>query len=196
MTISPLISRLAALTILGVAVLLLWNLFAVPLANRLVADRQRLAVARMQMTRYAELTQALPAMRAELAHLKEGSAEQAMFFHGSNPTLLSAEFQQALQRIVASTGADVGSSQTMPAHQEGGLMRLGLQLTLSTDAAGLQHLLYAIETASPVIVVDRLAVRVPESGIAMASAPDGQPGMGIALDLAAYAKPTLAAGTQ
>jgi hypothetical protein len=189
MKFSPLTRRFGALAILGVVVWLLWATLVSPVSTRLAADRQDLAQAQDRLARYNRLAESIPAMQRRLAELKAAHAGQQIFLEGEDPTLLSAQFQQSVQHLISSSGAELGSSQTIAAHQERQFLRIGLQLELTTSAAGLQHLLHDIETASPLIVVNRLAVRVPESGIVIAEGRDGQPGLSIGLELASYAQP-------
>jgi general secretion pathway protein M len=186
--VTPLINRLFAIAILVVLLLVIWTLVVSPIVSSLSDDRQRLSFAEARLKRYTDLIQGQPSMRARLAQLRAVESKQAGFFQGNNTTLLSAEFQQSVQRIITAAGAEVGSSQTVAARQQEGFSRLGLQLTLTTSAAGLYKVLYGLENASPMIVIERLTIAVPESGVSYSTI-DGQPGLGISLELAAYANP-------
>jgi hypothetical protein len=188
--ITPLTSRLLAVTILLIAVAVVWALIVSPVLDEIAADRQRLSFAQARLSRYAQLAHALPSIRAKLAQIRSDGAPKEGFFQGDNQTLLSAELQQAVQKIVGAAGADIGSSQTVAVRHADNFFRLGLQLTLTTSADHLYRVLYELENASPVIIIDRLTVTVPENGISYSNLPDGQPGLSVELDLAAYASPS------
>jgi hypothetical protein len=173
---------------LGTALIGVWSLIVSPIASSLSSDRQRLSFSQLRLQRYREIIKSEPSLRARLARLKAADSGPARFFQGSDTTLLSTELQQSVQGIIAAAGTEVGSSQSVAVRQEEGFFRLGLQLTLTTSAAGLYRVLYGLETASPMLFIDRLTVTVPESGVPYSTVSDGQPGLNVALELAAYAQ--------
>ena len=189
MTLMPRIRQAFALVILGAVLVALWMFAVSPVAARLAADRQELASARMQLAHTEELVRLAPLMQEQLAQLRTAHDSRQMFLSGDDPTLLSAQFQQSVQQIVSGSGAEVGSSRTLAARHESQFIKVSLQLELATSAAGLDRLLYDIETALPLIVVDHLAVQVSESGVTDTDRTGGQPNLNISMELAAYAKP-------
>ena len=68
-----------------------------------------------------------------------------------------------------------------------------VELDLIASAAALTALLHTVETAEPSILVDRLAVQVPETG-AGAKTVDGQALLNINLRLFSYARPAMLGG--
>jgi hypothetical protein len=168
-------------------VAVVWSLWISPIAEGLAADRLAITAARTRLQRAQSLIAAMPTMQIQLKRLAASQLEQRMLFQGSDPALLAAGFQRVVQEIVGHAGTDLGNSETEPVRQQGQFLRLGLQLTLTSSASGLQRLLYAIETAAPLIIIDHLSIKVPESGVELGQDLDGQPELNISLELSAYA---------
>src|SRR5437016_3637957 len=95
--------------------------------------------------------------------------------------------QGAAQKMASAAGATLRSSRTLPQTVEEGFNSLGVELDLVAASSSLAGLLHAIETAEPMILVDRLAVQVPENG-AGAKIADGQPQLNVNLRLVSYAR--------
>jgi len=182
--LSPPLSRLAALTLL---LMLCWaagTLLVAPLLELIDRDRESAAHSRMLLARYRQLEASLPALRRRLEVLRSSTGAKA-FLPDTAPGLGAAEMQGVVQKLVSSAGATLRSSRTLPHTLEEGFSRLGVELELIASAAALAALLHAMETAEPVILVDRLAVQVPENG-AGAATPDGQPLLNVSLRVVSY----------
>jgi hypothetical protein len=187
MRLSPQLSRVAALTIL---LMLCWGvgtLVIAPLLDQIVHDREVIARARMTIARYRELEARLPALQRQIALLRTSPTAKS-YLADAPPGVQAAEMQATAQKLVSSAGATLRSSRTVPSTTENGFSRLEVELDLTASASALAGLLHAIETAEPAIVVDRVAVQVPESG-AGAKAADGQPLLAVTLYLVSYARP-------
>jgi hypothetical protein len=185
-SLSPPVSRLAALTLL---VLLGWavpTLLVAPLLESVARDRESAARSRMLLARYGQLEASVPTLQRRLAAFRDSASAKA-FLPDAPPGLRVAEMQGAAQKMAAAAGATLRSSRTLPQTAEEGFNSLGVELDLAASPSALAGLLHAIETAEPMILVDRLAVQVPENG-AGAKTADGQPQLNVNLRLVSYAR--------
>ena len=187
MTLSRPVSHAAAVALLGAVSWLAWAGIAVPVLDQLAEDRDSIGRSQQLLARYTQLAAAVPALQRQLDALK-GSASEKAFLPGASTASMTAEMQAAAQRLAGSAGAVLHSSRTLPRELEDGFGKVGVELDLAASAASLASLLHAVEAAEPAILVERLAVRVPETGAAP-KAPDGQPALGVNLRLVSYARP-------
>jgi hypothetical protein len=184
--LSPSLSRLAALTLL---VLLCWVVGTVmvePLLELVARDRESAARSRMLLARYGQLEASVPALQRQLEAFRDSASAKA-FLPDAASGLRVAEMQGATQKMASAAGVTLRSSRTLPQTVEEGFNALGVELDLVASTGALAGLLHAIETAEPMILVDRLAVQVPENG-AGAKTADGQPQLNVSLRLVSYAR--------
>jgi general secretion pathway protein M len=184
-SLSPPVSRLAALTLLAFVCWGAGTLLAA-LLESLARDRESAARSRMLLARYSQLEADVPALQRQLAALRDSASAKA-FVADAASGLRVAEMQGAAQKMASAAGATLRSSRTLPHTVEEGFNSLGIELELVASSPVLVRLLHAVETAEPMILVDRLAVQVPENGAGGKTA-DGQPQLNVSLRLLSYAR--------
>jgi general secretion pathway protein M len=185
MTISPLTRRLAALAILLGLIWLAWAGIVGPVFDGIAQDGASIAQSRQILADYERLNAELPSLEQRLSQIRASGADTAGFLDGPNAAMIAAKLQGDVQQIATAAEVALRSSQTLPPAKEGSFRRIGLQLELGATPAGLQRLLYRIETARPALFVQHLSIRLPEDGTAT-SALDGQPQLTIRLELCGY----------
>jgi general secretion pathway protein M len=185
-TVSPPVSRLAALTLLVFVCWFAATLIAAPLLESIERDRESAARSRLLLARYNQLEADVPALQRQLASLRDSATAKA-FLPDAASGLRVAEMQGALQKMASTAGATLRSSRTLPQTAEEGYYSVGVELELAATSPVLAGLLHSIETAEPIILVDRLAVQVPENG-AGAKTADGQPQLNVSLRVVSYAR--------
>lgn len=165
MNLSPRVSRLLALALPILAVWLGWSLWLAPLLGQINDDREAIARSETLLARYDALAGETPALEARLATLRS-RAQAGGFVAGNSAVLAAATLQSSVQGLTNAAGVQLRSSQTMPAETDEGFTRVGLELDLSVTPETLAHLLYGIESASPSLFIDTLAVHSPENATA------------------------------
>jgi len=184
-SLSPPVSRLAALALLAFVCWGVGTLLAA-LLDSVERDRESAARSRMLLARYSQLEANVPALQRQLAAFRDSASAKA-FVADAASGLRVAEMQGAAQKMASAAGAALRSSRTLPQTVEEGFNSLGIELELVASSSVLVRLLHAVETAEPMILVDRLAVQVPENG-AGAKTADGQPQLNVSLRLVSYAR--------
>jgi len=165
---------------------------AAPLLELIASDRESAARSRMLLARYSRLEAGVPALQHRLEAFRDSAIARAFLPDAAG--LRFAEMQGSAQKMASAAGATLRSSRTLPQTVEEGFTSLGVELDLIASTAGLVALLHAIETAEPMILVDRLAIQVPENG-AGAKTADGQPQLNVSLRLISYARSAAARGS-
>jgi len=167
-----------------------WTAVFAPLAESISRDSASIAQSEQLLAEYDRLETQLPVLEQRLKEIHAGNIGMVGFLDGATEALVAAKLQADVQQITTATQVVVRSSQTMPMAKEAGFRRIGLQLELGATPAGLQRLLHQIETTTPVLFVERLAIKLPEDGTVL-PAQDGQPQLTIRLELCGYQRETV-----
>ena len=190
MTLSPLASRIVAW---GLLANLLWatGLFLVaPLVNQIGEDREAISRFQKLLAGYRQLEANLASTQAQLVQFRERQQDDKYFLTSKSSALMAAELQDSVQKIVSGSGASLRSSRTVAPATEQGFDRLAVDLEFAASNSGLSTLLRGIALAEPSMLIDRILVQVPESGVT-ATAPDGQPSLTVTLRLVSYGRSSL-----
>jgi general secretion pathway protein M len=187
MTLSPLASRIIAWGLLANLCWVLGAFVVIPLLNQVGSDRETIASSQELLARYRRLEADLPVIRSQVAELRESTQNNRYFFVSASSAVAAAEMQNAMRGLVASSGAVLRSSKSLAASVEQGFDRVGIDLEVMASTPQIVGLLRAITAAEPIVLVDRLFMQVPETGVASAAS-DEQPAIAVTLRLVSYAR--------
>jgi hypothetical protein len=126
-------------------------------------------LARIEQARLARLEAQIAAAEAralwiaELTRRTDLTSPAGFFgatvFTGATPALAAAELQGLAVAILRYEGAEVRSVEPLPPVEGAPLVKIGVRLRADLDLANLQHLLHALETSTPLVMVASLQVR-------------------------------------
>jgi general secretion pathway protein M len=149
----PLVSRIAALAVLG----LLVAVFCVgPLAaySGLVGDNSdALAAKAALLQRYRALADGGPGAVVPV------SAGPALIYPDMPESQASALLQETVKSTAAAAHVQVQGLQVLRGDAVPGATRIGVRVRASGDTASLRNLIYAIETARPLLYPDNLQIQ-------------------------------------
>lgn len=171
------------------AILFIWAVGVVPVFTKIAADRAAIGQAQLMLARASVVDETLPVLEKRLATARRVGALDPGFLMGTNPEIVAAQLQDTVRQIAGAAGVSLRSSQTLDPTPEAGFLRIGLTLELGASAAGLERVLYQLETAQPRLFVDQFSVRLPEDGSAPIG-PDGQPQFTVRLTVSGYQRGT------
>jgi hypothetical protein len=132
-----------------------WRLLAAPMIDFYDVRRLDIEQRSMQAAHLKALADALPSLRATPG---TDTPLPVMTLSGATDSVAAASLQGAIQEMVRSVGANLGSVEIVPSEMAEGLRRIGLKVTLSGSAETIARLLMAIEQAEPPILVDELQI--------------------------------------
>lgn len=158
-TMSPAVSRFAALGLLLTVLLGLGGYVLMPAVQRTMRLGEEIEAKRELLGRL-------------LAHQGTTSGEPAPSLGGGNNGALSAELtiqgetepirlaamQAAVRGLAGSAGVRLESTRTLPAVQRGQVQLSGLQVSMRARVDALQRLLHGIEVHRPIMIVDGLDI--------------------------------------
>jgi general secretion pathway protein M len=156
-------SRTLALAILGVLIGLVWLAVINPLWMRHHDNGEALANG----------TRLLAGLRAAIAdggRIKEDDETGQLdryrsdFLTGVEDPIIVADLQTRLGALTSARNIEVTSARALPPKHRDGLMYLGLRLSIRGEMNSLHQVLHAVETTSPLLFVDRLAMRLDDRG--------------------------------
>lgn len=155
----PLASRALALLLLLGAVGLAYLAVVQPLWDDASATRQSIEDMQSAIERYRRIAAELPTRRATLAALRQQQAASQGFLAGPNDALVAAQIQNRLKASIESAHGELKSTQVLPVQEEGKYRRIIIRAQAVLDLPAAQRVLYDIETASPMLFLDNVALR-------------------------------------
>jgi general secretion pathway protein M len=151
--------RILAVLITLLALALVWRAVAAPLIgwhdDRQDALEQRQALA----DHMANLARQLPMLRAQAQALAaSGQASAGALIEGNSDAVASAAIQEKVAAMASGLGLSLSSTETLAATREGAYRRIGVRVSLDATFPVVVHLLQAIETAQPSLLVNDLQI--------------------------------------
>ena len=148
----PALGRVAALAILAILVVLFCG---GPLAAYcgLVADNNDALATK------AALLQRYRALAETKAPSPSSAPETALFYPEMPESQASALLQETVKNTATAAHAQVLGLQVLRSEAANGATRIGVRVRASGDMASLRGLLYAIESARPVLYTDNLSIQ-------------------------------------
>ena len=98
--------------------------------------------------------------------VRNPAAPAAAFLTTTTQGLAGAELQAYLAQLAAAQNSEVVSSGVQPTGRDDPPETIRLQATLTATIGSLQTLLYQLETGTPYVFVDSVAVQLPNAGMA------------------------------
>jgi len=147
---------------LGFAVLalaVLWLGVAAPLISWHAQFTEDLLRKQTLLRRMTDLAATLPELqRAEATAAARGPAPAAVL-EGATDAIAGATLQGLVQEMAVRAGANLTSTEALPAEPRGGWRRIGLRVAVTAPWPALLHLLQSVEDATPRMLLDGLQLR-------------------------------------
>jgi hypothetical protein len=172
------IRRLCAVLILIAVPLASWASLVRPVSSRLIDGEQRLAEALENVARLKGVVDFANAQPSALSSASVAS-HTGDFLSGTEDTLIMADLQTRLRMLIVARKAEFSGARTLPPKSDNGLNYLGVKVQFKGDMADVQQIVHAIETAPPVLFIERAQFRLddrrlPQSGASQAAIPQLQ----------------------
>ena len=157
--VSPLLSRLVALSLLILVIVLAWTILIGPIQADFAAQETRIVRSTQLLERYEKALDDEPKLRTEIEQLRKSDGSPDPFLSGDNTQIIAAKLQNQIQTLVAGEPGDIRSIQVLPETEEDGFERIGLRVTLTAGIPTMQKIFYDIESSIPALFIDNLDVR-------------------------------------
>src|SRR5215470_2166165 len=160
-----LISRALALGLLGLFAAILWMGAVDPIRNRYNDNDQAITDGVRSL---AGFTSVIVQGRQTGVEITATDLERYRgdFLAGPEDSIIVANLQTQLSSLITACNADLNSARALPPKSRDGLEYLGVGLQIRAEMRSIQEVLHAIETGTPLLFVERAALRLDERGAA------------------------------
>lgn len=104
------------------------------------------------------------AARKENSDLAALGEDARLMLEGETLGIAGANLQKLMSGLVGEYGGTASSFQLLPPTEDGNLMRIPMSLSISISIDGLRDILHRIETGTPLIFIDDIAIRTTQDG--------------------------------
>lgn len=151
--------RVLAVSLFLLCVLVIFALILLPLMNAVDSYDETLDDLQFKLLRYKRIAAGKGRVMQYLDTLKRQQGTQDHFSDRPTPALASADLQQLIKKVVVDAGGHLLSTQVVPETEEDHFIRTSVKVRMSGDTLALRNVLYEIETARPMLMVDNLVIR-------------------------------------
>ena len=190
-----LVSRVAAVAILGLVLLAVHQFLVMPVMARLAANEQQILHKSDLLQRYQTLEATRPALTDRLADIRSRDHAGKGYWQGVSAVRTAAKLQDRVSQSVEAYGGNMVSVQTLASGgtEEDDMLetretRLRTRFTATHD--GLAEILHAMESTTPYMFIDQLSVmsKRSRSNRAGDNAADQAPKLEVWLDVFGYVR--------
>lgn len=151
--------KLIALLLLLFCIVLVLGMVIVPLVEISTSYDESIDDLRFKLLRYKRTVAAKDRILEQLDKLKQRPGNENQFSNRTTPALASADLQQRIKTAVEELGGRLMSTQVVPEVEEEHLTRISIKVRMTGDIAVLRNVLYGLETARPMLIVDNLSAQ-------------------------------------
>jgi len=151
--------RWFAVGLLLVLVLVFGLLLIMPVINKnkeLAEEQESLS---NRLRQYQKILAQKEAIVESMANIAEQQAGQTYFNSQDTDALASAEMQETIKKAIEEARGQLSSTQTTPVTTRNDFSRITVRVRMTGDSEALRAVLYKLETATPLVVIDQLDIR-------------------------------------
>lgn len=153
-------SRLSALTILVVCVVLLLSLVVYPVAAQYRLQAREIAMKSEQLVRYQALAADHDRLKQQLTRLSRQSPAADYYVSGVTPALAAAMMQKHLEQLVESSGGELISTQILADKDAPATPNASLKVHVKADMDTCLKIVYGLESGRPMLFLDNVFIFV------------------------------------
>jgi len=135
-----------------------------PLINQGVALHEEKMALAFRLQQYERILGRKQAVIDEIEALKTQYAEQNYLSTQNTSALASAELQEMIKQAIVEAGGQLSSTQGLPVITKNNFEHIPINVRMTGTSDVLRAVLYKIETATPLVVIDQIDIR-PMRGI-------------------------------
>lgn len=156
--------RWLAVGLLVIVMLIVGLLVIVPVINKSMELRDSKNNLVFKLQQYERILANKDAVLANRDKIKQQSLEQNYFNGQETEALASAEMQEFIKKIIMEAGGQLSSTQPIPADDTSTdsptkFNRIVVKVSMTGNNAVLRAVLYKIETAVPLMIIDQIDIR-------------------------------------
>tara|TARA_R110000787_G_scaffold15745_7_gene48659 strand:- start:942 stop:1553 length:612 start_codon:yes stop_codon:yes gene_type:complete len=159
--------RVASLLILLGLLLVVWLYMLAPYFRYLVEQGNEFDRLQTRLNSYQRLLAAESDIENAIAQLAQPGKDEELLLPDASQAIASAKLRDLINGFIEDTGARLISSQSYHDNDLPGAEMVGLRIQVNGEVENLLDILYKIETARPVLFVDKLNISALQSRYAI-----------------------------
>lgn len=165
------VGHILAIGLLLLLLAIIWTAVASPLIGWYQARAETLSQQTMFAQRMSMLASELPALDQTARRTAKSAPARNALLRGATDAIAGAVLQQRLQNMATQSGATLSSAETLAAQKDGVYQRIRLRVAVTGSWPVLVHLLRAVTTSVPSMLVDNLRLTGSDLLVHQASEP-------------------------
>ncbi len=156
---NPKAQRWLAVGLLVFVILLFSLIIVVPIASKgleLNETKENLA---FTLQKYERILAEKDSVVANIESIKQQHQDQGYFNTQGTSALASAQMQEFIKQAIVQAGGQLSSTQVLPPNTKDNFNRITVSVRMTGNIEVLRSVLYKLETATPLIVIDQLDIR-------------------------------------
>lgn len=114
---------------------------------------------KFRLHRHQQIIARKDAVDLGIERIKQQYTTQKYFNTSDTVSLASANIQKLLKNAIVQAGGELTSSQVLPSRAEDGFNKITVKVRMSGDMEALRNVLYDIENARPVMIINQIDIR-------------------------------------
>jgi general secretion pathway protein M len=157
---NPQVQRWLAVSLLVLVLILIGLIVVVPIISKgleLYETKENLA---FSLKKYEQILAGKNAIVGNIAAIKQQHEEQGYFNTQGTSALASAQMQEFIKQAIVQAGGQLSSTQVLPSvDNKEKFNRITVSVRMTGNIEVLRDVLYKLETATPLIVIEQLDIR-------------------------------------
>ena len=156
---NPQAQRWLAVGLLAFIVLLVFLIIVLPIINKGLELNETKDNLAFTLKKYEKIMAGKAAIVSNIAAIKQQHEEQGYFHTQGTSALASAEMQEFIKKAIVEAGGQLSSTQVLPPASKEKFSRITVSVRMTGNIEVLRAVLYKLETATPLIVIEQLDIR-------------------------------------
>lgn len=151
--------RWVAVGLLVLIILLLATLIVMPIVSKGLELNETKEELVFKLQKYERILAKKDSVLKGMAKIKAQHLEQDYFNSEKTPSLASAGVQEFIKKVIVDAGGQLSSTQALPETEKDKFTLVTVSVRMTGTMEILRSVLYKLETATPLIVVDQMDIR-------------------------------------
>jgi general secretion pathway protein M len=157
---NPQTQRWLAVGLLALILLLVGLIVILPIVSKGLELNEAKENLAFTLKKYEQILAGKEAIIGNIAAIKQQHEEQGYFNTQGTSALASAEMQEFIKQAIVQAGGQLSSTQVLPpTNMKDKFNRINVSVRMTGNIEVLRSVLYKLETATPLIVIEQLDIR-------------------------------------
>lgn len=156
---NPQTQRWLAVGLLVFVVLLVGLIVVVPIISKGLELHEAKENLAFNLKKYEQILAGKESVVANIEAIKQQHQEQGYFNDQGTSSLASAQMQEFIKQTIVQAGGQLSSTQVLPPTAKDKFNRITVSVRMTGNIGVLREVLYKLETATPLIVIDQIDIR-------------------------------------